>query len=112
MKKVEAIIRQEKLEPVKAALEEKGIVSMTVTQVTGRGSQKGIALQWRAGVYRVDLLPKIKLEIVVDDRTSDIVVATICRVARTDKVGDGKIFVIPVENAVRVRTGEEGEHVV
>lgn len=112
MKKVEAILRQEKLEPVKAALEEKGIVSMTVTQVTGRGSQKGIALQWRAGVYRVDLLPKVKLEIVVDDRTSDIVVATICRVARTGKVGDGKIFVIPVENAVRVRTGEEGEHVV
>jgi nitrogen regulatory protein P-II 1 len=112
MKKVEAILRQEKLEPVKAALEEKGIISMTVTQVTGRGSQKGIALQWRAGVYRVDLLPKVKLEIVVDDRTSDIVVATICRVARTGKVGDGKIFVIPVENAVRVRTGEEGEHVV
>ena len=72
MKKVEAILRQEKLEPVKAALEEKGIISMTVTQVTGRGSQKGIALQWRAGVYRVDLLPKVKLEIVVDDRTSDI----------------------------------------
>ncbi len=112
MKKIEAIIRQEKLEQVKSSLEEKGITSMTVTQVSGRGSQKGIALQWRAGVYRVDLLPKVKIEIVVDDRTSDIVVATICHIARTGKVGDGKIFVIPVENAIRVRTGEEGEHVV
>jgi nitrogen regulatory protein P-II 1 len=112
MKKIEAIIREEKLEPVKAALEEKGIVSMTITQVSGRGSQKGIALQWRAGVYRVDFLPKTKIEVVVDDKTSDMVVAIICQVARTGRVGDGKIFVIPVENAVRVRTGEEGERVV
>ena len=112
MKKIEAIIRQEKLEPVKAALEEKGVVSMTITQVSGRGSQKGIALQWRAGEYRVDVLPKTKIEVVVDDKTSDLVVATICHIARTGKVGDGKIFVMPVENAVRVRTGEEGEHVI
>ncbi len=112
MKKIEAIIREEKLEPVKAALEEKGVVSMTITQVSGRGSQKGIALQWRAGVYRVDFLPKIKIEVVVDDKTSDMVVATICRIARTGRVGDGKIFIIPVENAVRVRTGEEGERIV
>lgn len=112
MKKIEAIVRQEKLEPVKAALEEQGIISMTITEVSGRGSQKGIALQWRAGEYRVDFLPKTKIEIVVDDKTSDLVVATICRIARTGRVGDGKIFVIPVENAVRVRTGEEGERVV
>jgi nitrogen regulatory protein P-II 1 len=112
MKKVEAFIREEKLEPVKAALEAKGIVGMTITAVSGRGSQKGIALQWRAGEYRVDFLPKTKLEVVVDDKTSDVVVATICQTARTGRVGDGKIFVIPVENAVRVRTGEEGERVI
>ena len=112
MKKIEAIVRQEKLESVKAALEEKGVISMTITEVSGRGSQKGIALQWRAGEYRVDFLPKTKIEVVVDDKTSDLVVATICRIARTGRVGDGKIFVIPVENAVRVRTGEEGESVV
>ncbi len=112
MKKIEAIVRQEKLESVKAALEEQGIISMTITEVSGRGSQKGIALQWRAGEYRVDFLPKTKIEMVVDDKTSDLAVATICRIARTGRVGDGKIFVIPVENAVRVRTGEEGERVV
>jgi len=112
MKKIEAFIRHEKLEPVKLALEEKGIISMTAIEVSGRGSQKGIALQWRAGEYRVDFLPKIKLEIVVDDKDCDTVVATICRTAKTDKAGDGKIFVLPVENAVRVRTGEEGRCVI
>jgi nitrogen regulatory protein P-II 1 len=112
VKKIEAIIREEKLESVKSALEEKGIIGMTITPVSGRGSQKGISLQWRAGEYRVDFLPKIKIEIVVDDRTSNEVVATICHIARTGKVGDGKIFVMPVENAVRVRTGEEGEYVI
>jgi nitrogen regulatory protein P-II 1 len=112
VKKIEAIIREEKLEPIKAALEEKGIIGMTITSVSGRGSQKGIALQWRAGEYRVDFLPKTKIEIIVDDKTSEDVVATICHVARTGKVGDGKIFVLPVENAIRVRTGEEGERVI
>lgn len=112
MKKIEAIIREEKLEPVKLALEELGVISMTITQVSGRGSQKGIALQWRVGDYRVDFLPKTKIEIVVDDLTSDTVVATICHVARTGRVGDGKIFVLPVENAIRVRTGDDGERVL
>jgi nitrogen regulatory protein P-II 1 len=112
MKKIEAIIREEKLETIKAALEEKGIIGMTITPVNGRGSQKGIVLQWRAGEYRVDFLPKTKIEIIVDDRTSEEVVAIICHAARTGKVGDGKIFVLPVENAVRVRTGEEGERVI
>src|SRR4030042_1540486 len=112
LKKIEAIIRPEKLDAVKDALEAKGILGMTVTNVNGRGRQKGIALQWRAGEYRVDFLPKIKIEVVVDDKTSDMVVATICRIARTGRVGDGKIFVIPVENAVRVRTGEEGERIL
>ncbi len=112
MKKIEAIIRQEKLEPVKLALEELGIISMTVTEVSGRGTQKGITLQWRVGDYTVDFLPKTKLEIVVDDGDCNTAVTTICRVAKTGNVGDGKIFVLPVENAVRVRTGEEGKFVI
>ena len=112
MKKIEAIIQPEKLEPVKLALEEMGIISMTVSEVSGRGSQKGISLQWRAGEYRVDLLPKIKVELVVDNTICDAAVSIICRTAKTGNVGDGKIFVIPVENAVRVRTGEEGEKIL
>ena len=109
MKKIEAIIKKEKLDAVKTALEDKGFIGLTVSEVSGRGSQKGIALQWRAGEYRIDLLPKIKLEVVVGDEDCNTVVATICRVARSGNIGDGKIFVMPVENAVRVRTGDEGE---
>lgn len=112
MKKIEAIIREERMEPVKLALDEMGVSGMTVTEVRGRGSQKGIVLQWRAGEYRVDLLPKIKFELVVDDKDCDSVVATICRIAKSGKVGDGKIFIMPVDNAVRVRTGEEGTNVI
>ena len=112
MKKIEAIIRQEKLEPVKVALEELGIISMTVTEVSGRGTQKGITLQWRAGDYSIDFLPKIKIETVVDDNDCNAAVTAICRVAKTGNVGDGKIFILPVENAVRVRTGEEGIFVI
>ena len=82
MKKIEAIIKEEKLDTVKAALEDKGFIGLTVSEVSGRGSQKGISLQWRAGEYRVDLLPKIKVEVVVDDKECDVVVATICRAAR------------------------------
>jgi len=108
MKKIEAIIRQEKLERTKSALEEKGIVGMTVTNVSGRGRQKGIALQWRAGEYRVDLLPKVKLEIVLSDDECSVAVDTICQAAKTEKVGDGMIFVLPVAEVVRVRTGDNG----
>lgn len=111
MKKIEAIIRQEKLQSVKAVLEEKGVVGMTVTEVSGRGRQKGITLQWRVGEYRVEFLPKVKLEIVVSDEECDLVVRTICQVAQTGNIGDGMIFVLPVENAMRVRTGEEGRKV-
>jgi nitrogen regulatory protein P-II 1 len=109
MKKIEAIIRQERLEPVKAVLEKRGIVGMTVTEVSGRGRQKGVALQWRAGEYRVDFLPKLRLEIVVKNEDVDKVVRIIARSAWTGKVGDGKIFVSPVEKAMRIRTGESGE---
>lgn len=109
MKKVEAIIREERLENVKGALEERGYVSMTVTEVSGRGEQKGLTLPWRVGEYRVDLLPKLKLEIVVPDKEVDTIVGIITESARTGEIGDGKIFIIPVENAIRVRTGEAGD---
>jgi len=109
MKKIEAIIRPERLEQVKKALEEKGFVAMTVSEVKGRGEQKGITLQFRGRTMEVDLLPKVKIEIVVSDDAVDAVIETIASAARTGKYGDGKIFVIPVEKAVRVRTGEVEE---
>ena len=109
MKKIEAIIRPEKLEDVKAALEDKGILGMTISQVNGHGRQKGIALQWRAGEYRVEFLPKIKLEVVLEDDECNAAVDVICKSARTGKVGDGMIFVLPVESAIRVRTNGVNE---
>jgi nitrogen regulatory protein P-II 1 len=112
MKKIEAIIRQEKLDDVKEALEERGILGMTVTQVSGRGRQKGIALQWRAGEYRIEFLPKVKLEIVLGDDECKTAVDIICKSARTGKVGDGMIFVLPVDSAIRVRTTDIGENLV
>jgi nitrogen regulatory protein P-II 1 len=108
MKKIEAIIRQEKLDAVKGALEKIGILGLTVTEVSGRGRQKGIALQWRAGEYRIDLLPKVKLEIVLGDDETESAINCICESAKTGKEGDGMIFVLPVENAVRVRTSDNG----
>ncbi len=112
MKKVEAIIRPEKLEPVKLALEEAGFYGMTVSEVKGRGRQRGITLQWRAGEYRVDLLSKMKIEVVVKDQDVDKVINAICDAAATGKEGDGKIFVIPVEEAVRIRTREKGREAI
>ena len=106
MKKIEAIIREEKLNDVKQALETKSYWGMTVSQVSGRGKQKGIPLQWRAGEYRVDLLPKIKIELVVIEEDVPAVLDAIVTNARTDEMGDGKIFVLPVESVVRVRTGD------
>jgi nitrogen regulatory protein P-II 1 len=112
MKKIEAIIREEKLNDVKHALEEKSYWGMTVSQVSGRGKQKGISLQWRAGEYRVDLLPKIKIELVVLEEDVSPVVDAIVANARTGETGDGKIFVLPVENVVRVRTGDRDENAI
>jgi nitrogen regulatory protein P-II 1 len=109
MKKIEAVIRPEKLDAVKDALTEKGILGMTVPNVTGRGRQKGIALQWRAGEYRVDFLPKVKIEMVVSDEECQVAIEIMCRAARTGREGDGMIFVLPVENAYRVRTSDAGE---
>ncbi|HEY4686956.1 MAG TPA: P-II family nitrogen regulator [Candidatus Subteraquimicrobiales bacterium] len=108
MKKIEAFIRPERLGDVGRALEEKGFVSMTVTDVEGRGRQKGITLEWRASEYQVDLLPKIKLEIIADDKEWEKIVEIIREAAKTGEVGDGKIVVYPVEEIIRVRTGEKG----
>ena len=106
MKMVVAVIRPEKLESVKKALEAKGFVAMTVTEVKGRGEQKGITLQFRGRTMDVDLLSKVKIEMVVRDEDVDAVIDTIVKNARTGRYGDGKIFVLPVEKSVRIRTGE------
>ena len=112
MKKIEAIIREEKLGAVRKALDDNGYFGMTISEVSGRGRQKGIPLQWRAGEYRVDFLPKIKIEIVVLDADVSKTLNAITTNARTGEMGDGKIFVLPVDDAVRVRTGEAGENAI
>ena len=110
MNKVEAIIRPEKLEAVKEALADAGFVGMNIVNVTGRGVQKGIVHAGRGGEeYRVDMLPKSKVELVVSDENTDRAVDTIVQAARTGAIGDGKIFVMPVTQAIRVRTGERGD---
>ena len=113
MKKIEAIIRPEKLNDVKSALESGGFVGLNVVHVTGRGAQKGIVHGGRGGeTYTVDMLPKLKIEVVVKDIDAAKAVDIIANSARTGNIGDGKIFIIPVEDAIRVRTGERGEVVV
>lgn len=109
MKKLEAIIKPFKLEEVKEALGEIGIEGMTVSEVKGFGRQKGHTEIYRGSEYTVDFLPKIKIETVVADDQVDAAVETIARAAKTGKIGDGKIFVIPVEQAVRIRTDETAE---
>ena len=110
MKKIEAIIRPDKLSDVKQALDDIGIHGMNFIQVTGRGAQRGIVHQGRGGeTVTVDLLPKVKVEVVVSNQAVERVIEAIIAVARTGNIGDGKIFVIPVEEAVRVRTGERGD---
>jgi nitrogen regulatory protein P-II 1 len=108
MKKVEAIIRSEKLEDLREALDAKGLSAMTVTEVKGRGAQKGITLEWRVGEYRVEFIPKIKVELVVDDQNVAKVIEIILSVCSTGKIGDGKIFVSPIEEVIRIRTKEKG----
>jgi len=106
MKLVKAIIKPERFEFVKKALEEKGYPSMTVTDLKGRGEQKGITLEYRGKSMVVDMLPKIQIEIAVRDERVDELVALIMQAARTGKIGDGKIFILPVEKTIRIRTGE------
>ncbi|MCP3875529.1 MAG: P-II family nitrogen regulator [Desulfobacteraceae bacterium] len=108
MKKIEAIIKPFKLDDVKEALSEVGIYGMTVTEVNGYGRQKGHKEIYRGAEYVVDFVPKIKLEIVVSDERADETVETVRNAANSGKIGDGKIFVLPVEQVIRVRTGETG----
>ena len=108
---VMAVIRPEKLYMVKATLEEVGVHGMTAYEVQGRGEQKGLEFTHRAGKYRVDMLPKIKIEIVCKDNMVKMVIESICKSARTGEVGDGKIFVLPVVKSIKVRTGEEDKSI-
>jgi nitrogen regulatory protein PII len=109
MKKIEAIIKPFKLDEVRESLHEVGVTGMTVTEVKGFGRQKGHTELYRGAEYVVDFLPKIKLEIVVEDSGVEAAIEAIVKAARTGKIGDGKIFVFPMEQVVRIRTGETGD---
>ena len=112
MKKIEAIVKPFKLEEVKDALAEVGVVGMSVSEVKGFGRQKGHTEIYRGSEYTVDFLPKVKIETVVADGTVDDAITAITKAAATGKIGDGKIFVQPIEQAIRIRTGESGEEAV
>ncbi|MBA4367963.1 MAG: transcriptional regulator [Desulfobacterium sp.] len=112
MKKIEAIIKPFKLDEVKTALNENGVTGMTVTEVKGFGRQRGHKEIYRGAEYQVDFIPKIKLEIVVEESIVAIVINIIKEKANTGSIGDGKIFVLPVEQAIRIRTGESGNEAV
>jgi nitrogen regulatory protein P-II 1 len=109
MKKIEAIIRPEKVDDVRKALEKAGYPGMTLSEVEGHGKQKGITRQWRGESYKVDLLPKTKIEVVVSDKDAERTATTIASAAKTGSVGDGKIFVTDVHQVVRIRTGDRGD---
>jgi len=111
MKKIEAFIRHEAFEPIRTELLEKGFPSISIVEAKGSGRQKGIVEQYRGSKVEVNVRPKLKLEIVVADTDKDLIVETILRHARTGEIGDGKIFVIPVDEAIRIRTGERGDEV-
>ena len=112
MKRIIAIIRQEKFEDVKHKLMEVGCEGMTVSEVKGRGSQRGIKESYRGSSYCIDLIPKTRIEIVVKDEGLDLLVNAIKEGAYTGNIGDGKIFIQPVDNVIRIRTGEEGDSAV
>ena len=112
MKKIEAIIRSEKLGEVKSTLERAGVIGMNMVEVQGRGRQKGLVRMWRGVAQGVDLLPKMKVEVVVNDEEVEMVVQAILKAAWTGNIGDGKIFVLPVEEVIRVRTGERGKDAI
>jgi nitrogen regulatory protein P-II 1 len=109
MIKVEALIRPQKLDDVKAALTEIGIRGMTVSEVRGAGKQKGFTQHYRGAEYTVNLIQKVKVEVVVTDEDASRVAQAVAQAARTGEIGDGKIFMTPVTDAIRIRTGEEGE---
>ncbi len=112
MKKIEAIIKPFKMEDVKDALAEIGVQGMTVTEVKGFGRQKGHTEIYRGSEYTVEFLPKVKFEIVVEESLAPKVVSTIVQAAKTGKIGDGKVFVLPIEDAIRIRTEERGDEAI
>lgn len=112
MKKVEAFIRHEAFEPIRQELLERGVPSLSISEVKGSGRQKGVVEHYRGASLTVNVRPKLKIECVIGDAEKDSVVETILKHARTGSVGDGKIFVVPVEEAVRIRTGEDGQEVL
>jgi nitrogen regulatory protein P-II 1 len=109
MKKIEAIIRPEKLDEVRKAIEAVGYPGITITEAEGHGKQKGVVQQWRGETYRVEFLPKVKLELVVGDADAERIIQAIIKAAKTGAVGDGKIFVSDVRDAIKIRTGDRGE---
>ena len=106
MKLIMAVIKPERLDMVKSSLEESGYFGMTITDVQGRGEQKGISLQYRGGTILVDLIPKIKIEIIVSDNKVQSAIETIKKAAFTGKIGDGRMFILPVDESIKIRTGE------
>ena len=109
MKRIEAIIRPEKLDAVRSALEKAGCGGLMISEIEGHGKQKGVVQQWRGEKYRVEILPKLKIEIVVKDADVERVTKAIIDNVKTGEIGDGKIFISNIENAIRIRTGEKGE---
>jgi len=112
MKKIEAFIRHEAFEPIRTELLERGFPSISILEAKGSGRQKGIVEQYRGSTLTVNVRPKLKIEVVVEDKDKGLVVETSLKHARTGEVGDGKIFVLPVDEAIRIRTGEKGEEVL
>ena len=112
MKKMESIVRHYKLEDIKAALMAIGVLGMTVSEVRGFGRQRGHKETYRGAEYIVDFMPKVKIEVVVDDSKSDETITAICESARTGQVGDGKVFVSTLDQVIRIRTGESGDEAI
>jgi nitrogen regulatory protein P-II 1 len=112
MRKIESIIRPHLLDAVKNALQEVGVAGLTITEVKGFGRQKGHTETYRGSEYKIDFLPKVKIEVVIPDEMVDLAIDAIMKTAKTGKFGDGKVFVIPVEEVIRIRTGERGEQAV
>ena len=112
MKKIEAVIRPEKLEEVRKAIEAVGYPGLTITEAEGHGKQKGVVQQWRGETYRVEFLPKIKLELIVSDADAERIIQAIIQAAKTGAVGDGKIFVSDIRDVIKIRTGERGDSAI
>lgn len=112
MKKIEAIIRPESVDAVRNALNVAGVTGLMISEIEGHGKQKGVVQQWRGEKYKIELLPKAKIEIVVKDQDVERVCKTIIDNTKTGEIGDGKIFIYPLEDAIRIRTGEKGESAI